>query len=58
MLSAPRAGVNLMLQEKFHDLIGNRPSFHRLSFTPPSGGSGGGNDDGDDMIMMIIIIIQ
>jgi hypothetical protein len=34
MLSGPRAGMNLLLKEKFHDPIGTRPSFHRLSFTP------------------------
>jgi len=63
MLSGPRVGVDLMLKEKFHDPIGNRPSFHRLSFTPPCGGSGGsdggvgGGNDEDDMMMMIIIVI-
>jgi len=51
---------------RFHS---NRPSFHRLSFTPPSGGSGGSdggvgggggggnNEDGMVMMMMMIIII-
>jgi len=53
MLPGRRAGVDLMLKEKFHDPIGNRPSFHRLRLTPPGGGSGGGgggggNDDDDD----------
>ena len=61
-MPGPIVGVDLVLKEKFHDPIGNRPSFHRISFTPPSdvsggsdGGVGGGNDD--DMMMMIIIII-
>jgi hypothetical protein len=58
MLPGPRAGVDL--KEKFHDPIGNRPSFHRLRLTAPGGvsGGGGGNDDDDDNDddMMIIII--